>query len=611
MSDDLLQHYDRELVAIRRLAGEFAAANPTVAARLRLTSDTVDDPHVERLLQGVAFLAARVQQRLDDEAPELYEALLDLLCPHLLAPFPSMMTVRLQPKPEAKGAARVFRDTPLETQAVRGEPLHYRTCHDVVIWPVAIEKARLSGLPLQAPPNPLAPGASGVLRLSLTTTVPGLSFAEVGMDRLRFHLRAPGPQAVRLLELLCTSTLSIAVADGLADARPTLLPKESLQHVGFAPEEAALPWPQRSFAGHRLLTEYFAFPESFLYLEITGLEVRSLVQRSSTMEIFVYLSRSLGELERSVHEEQFVLGATPAVNLFSQATEPIAIDGIDSEWRVVADARRPAALEVYAVERVRFSRPDAPLPRDVPHFNHLQHHERAQQPPDAEGMSWLAVRRPASPVLGGTETHLALRDPQFNPTTPADGVLSIDALCCNRDLPSLLPFGGGQPSMKVIDPAAPAGGVDCLSPPTPTLRPSMRERGGWRLVSHLVLNHLAVTGGEDAARALREMLRLHDLRATAETALALDGLVAVDARPGIARLPGIRPGSFARGLDVVLTFEPQAWAAGGLYLLAAVLERYLALQVSINGFVRTSVQLRGRSGLVASWPARSGTRVLL
>ena len=67
-----------------------------------------------------------------------------------------------------------------------------------------------------------------------------------------------------------------------------------------------------------------------------------------------------------------------------------------------------------------------------------------------------------------------------------------------------------------------------------------------------------------------------------------------------------------RGVEsCVLTFEPQAWSAGGLYLLAAVLERYLALQVSINGFVRTSVQLRGRSGTVAAWPARSGTRVLL
>ena len=285
------------------------------------------------------------------------------------------------------------------------------------------------------------------------------------------------------------------------------------------------------------------------------------------------------------------------------------MDGTQSEWLVVPDARRPAALEVYAVEAIRLSRPDAPQPRKVPHFQRLRHEEGAQA--DADGLSWLASRRAAPAILGGTETRLMLRDPQFDPALPADGVLSIDTLCCNRDLPSLLPFGGGQPAMRITDPAAPAGGVECLAPPTPTLRPQLRERSGWRLVSHLALNHLGVTGGPQAALALREMLRLHDLRDTPETRLALDGIVSVQATAGVARLPGTRPGSFARGIDVALTFEPQAWTAGGLFLLAGVLERFFALQVSINGFVRTSVYLRGRSGSVASWPARSGTRVLL
>ena len=609
MADSLLPYYDRELAAIRKLAGEFAAANPKVAGRLRVTADAVDDPHVERLLEGVAFLAARVQHRLDDDAPELSDALLELLCPHLLAPVPSMTTVRLRSKPEAKGASIVPRGTTLQTQPVRGEALPYRTCHEAVLWPVAIAKAKLAGLPLQAPPNPHAPRAVAVLRLSLATTVPDLSFAELGIDRLRLHLRGSGPTAVQLLELLCTSTVSIALADGPDDPRPAFLPREALVQVGFEQHEAALPWPQRAFSGHRLLTEYFAFPDKFLYVEISGLEARSVVQRGGTMEIFVYLSRAMGDLERSVSAENFVLGATPAINLFAQPAEPVAMDGTQSEWLVVPDARRPAALEIYALESVRFSRPDAPQPRRVPHFQRLKHEDGAEA--DVEGMSWLASRRPAPPILGGTETRLMLRDPHFDPALPADGVLSIDALCCSRDLPSLLPFGGGQPELRITDPTAPTEGAECLAPPTPTLRPQLRERSGWRLVSHLALNHLGVTGGAQAAMALREMLRLHDLRGTAETALALAGIVSVEAKPGVARLPGGRPGSFARGIDLALTFEPQSWTAGGLYVLAAVLERFFALQVSINGFVRTSVYLRGRSGSVASWPPRSGTRVLL
>ncbi len=609
MSDSLLPYYDRELAAIRKLAGEFAEANPKVAGRLRVTADAVDDPHVERLLEGVAFLAARVQHRLDDDAPELSDALLELLCPHLLAPVPSMSTVRLLPKPEAKLANQVARGTRLQTQPVRGEALHYRTCHASTLWPLAVQRAKLAGLPIQAPANPHAPRAAAVLRLSLATTVPGLNISELAPDRLRLHLRGSGPAAVQLLELLCTSTVSVALADGVDDKRPTFLPREALAQVGFESDEAALPWPQRAFSGHRLLTEYFAFPEKFLYIELSGLEARSLVQAQPTMEVFIYLSRGHADLERSVDAGHFVLGATPVVNLFHQTAEPVAMDGTQSEWLVVPDARRPAALEIYALDAVRFSRPDAPQPRRVPHFQRLRHDESGEA--GAQQISWMASRRPAPAVLGGTETRLMLRDPQFDPALPADGVLSIDTLCCNRDLPSLLPFGGGQPALRITDPAAPAAGAECLTPPTATLRPTLRERSGWRLVSHLALNHLGVTGGPQAALALREMLRLHDLRGTAETQLALDGLLAVQAVPGVARLPGVRPGSFARGLDITLTFDAQAWNAGGLFLLAAVLERFFALQVSVNGFVRTSVRLNGRSDLVATWPARSGTRVLM
>jgi type VI secretion system protein ImpG len=175
----------------------------------------------------------------------------------------------------------------------------------------------------------------------------------------------------------------------------------------------------------------------------------------------------------------------------------------------------------------------------------------------------------------------------------------------------LLPFGAGQPRLRVAQGGSPVSTVDCISPPTPTLRPKLNDRGAWRLISHLALNHLSVTGGEGGAAALREILRLHDLRDTAETRAALAALVAVDTRPGIARLPGGRAGAFARGLDVTLTFDQQAWQAAGLYPLAQVLERFLALQVSVNAFSRTLVALRGRPGIVARFAPRSGTRTLL
>lgn len=607
MSESLLPYFNRELAAIRKDAGEFAEAFPKVAGRLRLSADTVDDPFVARLLEGVAFLAARVQHRLDDELPEISDALLEMLSPHLLAPVPSMTTLRLAAPAGSPAVVKVPRGLPVETEPVRGEPVRFRTCHDVTLWPLVIEQARLGGLPLTAPANPRAAGAVACLRLTLRTTAPDLPIAGLGLDRLRLHLRGIGPAAAQLHELLCTATLSIALADGPTDPKPVILGAGALQPGGFEVEEAALPWPRRAFAGHRLLTEFFAFPEKFLYLDLDGLDSRSLVQRGERMEVFLYLSRSMPELERTLSADNFALGCTPAVNLFPQRCEPIALDGTQSEWLVVPDARRPTALEVYAVEQVRESRADGTR-RFVLPFHRLG---RADAEGETVAAHFIASRRAAPPALGGTETLLTLRDAAFDPARPADGVLTVEALCCNRDLPSMLPFGGGQPLLRIAAGGSPVAHAEAISPPTPTLRPDLRERGAWKLISHLALNHLSVSGGEAGALALREMLRLHDLRDSAESRSALSALLAVDARPGVARLPGGRPGALVRGLDVTLTFDAQRWQGGGLYLMAAVLERFLSLQVSVNAFVRTAVALRGRGGMVAQWPARSGTRTLL
>jgi len=111
----------------------------------------------------VAFLAARVQHRLDDELPEITDSLLELLSPHLLAPVPSMMTVKLTPKVESRGPVKVPRGVALDTEPVRGEALRYTTCHETTLWPLAIEQVRLMGLPLAAPANPRAAGAAACL----------------------------------------------------------------------------------------------------------------------------------------------------------------------------------------------------------------------------------------------------------------------------------------------------------------------------------------------------------------------------------------------------------------------------------------------------------------
>jgi type VI secretion system protein ImpG len=607
VADSLLPYFNQELVAVRQLAAEFAKAHPKIAGRLRLSPDAVDDPHVARLLDGVAFLSARAQARLDDEFPELTDTLLGVLYPHYLAPFPSCAIARFTPKPDLQAMVEVPPGFAIDTESVRGQSCRYRTTSQLTLWPIRIESARLMGLPFTAPANTLANGATAVLRLVLTTLNPEVNFSALGMDRLRLFLCGSPATSLPLFELLAGHTLGIALADTPNDPAPILLPKTAIRDVGFDPGDALLPWPARSFSGFRLLSEYFAFPQKFMFLDIAGLAAKTLLQESNKMEIFVYLDRSSGELERAVNAEVFELGCTPIVNLFSQRCEPINLDHTTVEYRVLPDARRSSVMEVWGVTSVTEVRQDTTTRPWKPFYRLSETNPAA----NAEGGSFHEVRRPANASLGGTDTFLTTFDAGFDPAQKIDSVLAVEALCLNRDLPSELPFGGGHPTLKALNPHAGVATIACITPPTSTLRPESRARGAWRLISHLSLGHLSVTGGAAGAAALKEVLRLYDLRDTADTRAALEALLAVNAQPGTARVPGSRLGAFCRGLDVELEFEPRAFQGAGLYLLSSVLERFLALHASVNSFVRTTVKLRGKADPEIRFPARAGARVLL
>jgi type VI secretion system protein ImpG len=509
--------------------------------------------------------------------------------------------------PALDGSHTVPRGLEIETEPVRGEPCRFRTTADATLWPVVIENVRLSGLPLAAPANPRTPGAKAVLRITLRCAEPERTFSDLALDRLRFFLRGSASVTMPLYEMLCCGTLGVAFADGPNDPAPVLAPAEMLTPAGFAPEEALIPWPARSFAGFRLLTEYFAIPEKFLFLDLDGFHAKTLVNAGNRLDVFLYLDRAAPELERVVNADSLALGCAPVVNLFRHACEPIALTQTQTEYRIVPDQRRPHALEVWQVARVQEARPDGSTARWAP-FHRLSHGEAAASAPVA---FYNVVRRPALGPLSGTEAFLAPHRPGFDPAAPEAPVLSVDAICLNRDLPKDLPFGGGLPRLRLEGASAAVAEARFVMPATPTLRPRLREAGAWRLISHLSLGHLSVVGGEDGAAALREVLRLYDLRDTAETRAAIDSLVGVSSAPGTARVPGGRSGAFCRGVDVTLEFDPRGWAVGGLYLLSAVLERFLALHANINAFARSRVMLRGRPGTVARFPPRAGSQTLL
>ena len=587
---DFLSHYNEELASLRERAARFARAFPKVAGRLRLTGEVADDPHVERLVQSFAFTAARVRQKLDDEFPELTNGLLETLYPHYLAPIPSMSVVRFQPGPGAAGILKVPRHTEIQAEPVNGESCRFRTTQDVDVAPLRLAAASLAGQPLQAPASPHR-GAASCLRLSLRQDGGAPGVGGLGLYRLRLFLAGSWRQASGLAELLLNHTLGIALARHSNDPDPIMLPASCLKAVGFAEEEGMLPYPPSSFAGYRLLTEFFAFPQKFLFFDIEGLDA----WEGKDLEIFVYLDESDTSLEQSVSLDDFVVNATPVVNLFRQLCEPITLDGTRTEYRLIPDSRRHNTREIHSVAEASIGERNGTRYSSAPFFGRTR--------TATSGVYWQISR--SFEDDGTSDVDISFFDENRRSTGPLDAVASVDTLCLNRELPESLPFGGGHPHLTLVDGIEAIDVVQALVPPTPSVRLDDGNGRNWRLMSHLLLNHLSLADRD--GNALKEVLKLYAFRDPPETRQLVGSIAALETRSATARIhAGMVPGT-----EIALTFDPATIDRPAAYLFGAVLDRFFGLYTAINSYTRLTVYLRGQSRPVARFPARAAERPLL
>jgi len=353
------------------------------------------------------------------------------------------------------------------------------------------------------------------------------------------------------------------------------------------------------------LSEFFAFPQKFLFFDLTNL-ADALDGVGNRVEFYFYFRSSLAELEQKINPNTFALGCTPMVNLQHKRADPIQLNHTVTEYRIVPDQRHPKATEVYSVDRVMATGSDGAKVTYAPFFG-TSHGVS----PDDQRQYWKIDRRSAPSSNPGSEVFLSLVDLDLNPAASEKWVVHVETTCLNRDLPSRLPFGGGEPRLQLGEGAAAIEQIECLTAPTPTLRPPMGQSGIWRLISHLTLNHLSITEKEQGAAALREILKLYDFRDSAGTRAMIDGILSVDSRLATARVPGQGGGALARGVEVTITLDEKRFAGSGVFLFASVLERFLALYCNLNSFTRLVARLRGREGVLRKWQPRAGEKRLL
>lgn len=585
------RYYQDELTFLREMGREFAAAHPDAAHML---ADRGSDPDVERLLEGFAFLTGRLRQKLDDELPEVTHSMMGLLWPHYLRPIPSFTLMQFAP---ARGSAKerlvVPRGVDVDSVPVEGTPCRFRTSYAVPIEPVDLVEAAL-----ETPTT-----SSWVLRLRFKAS-PGLKIPQLRLGKLRLFL-AGEPGVTSALYLLLARHVSEVTLQSVAGGRTlstTILPPGSVSMAGFDDDEALIPYPSQSFPGYRLIQEYFAFPQKFLFVDIKNLERLADLGGEDLFDVVIRLAEAPRTALR-IGPENFLLGCTPAVNLFEKDAEPIRVDHDKTEYLVRALGRDPAHFEIYSIDSVVGFAQGTAEPRTYPPFYAFLQKARTGESKDA--LYHYARLKPA--VVGeGTETYLSFFSAKGEASLPPTETISMRLTCTNRRLARSLRVG----DISVATSTSPEfARFRNISNVTGSVAPPLAGDLHWRLISHLTLNYqsLASVDGLRTMLSLYNFQALYDRQAARENELKLEGIRTVTT----AAEDAILKGAPVRGFHTNVELSESNFAGeGDMILFASVLNEFLALYASLNSFSRLTVK-GSQSGESYRWPSRLGRQNIL
>lgn len=621
MDPRLLRHYNQELQHLREMGAEFAQQFPKIASRLRMDGIEVGDPYVERLLEGFAFLAARVQLKLDAEFPRFTERLLQIVYPNYLAPTPSMLVAQINPNlgdAALAAGAKVPRGSELRSAPIRGThtECRFRTAHALEMWPLEITGVsyftHASNLPLNRVPEWRKYGGGVRIRLRATA---GLDLQRIAAEDLRFYCSANDDVAYRLHELICGHALGALVMPVEGSAAPQVLPADVVRPVGFDDDQALLPVTLTGFAGYRLLQEYFAFPQRFLFFDLVGLGTALRAVGGQEVEIVLLFGKGDSGLQQLVDQHALSLNCVPAINLFEQRCDRIQVGPGTHDFHVVVDRARPMDFEIFDL-------------LEITGYGHGVGSERRFQPlyaayhtEDHGHDAYYATQReprlmserqkrdgPRSSYIG-SEVFITVVDAAESPYPGTLQQLAPRALCSNRDLPLLLPTGDNA---LRLDLTAPVESVRVLRGPSRPLSAMREGKLAWRFINQLSLNHLSLldTDAEQGAAALRQLLRLYVQEADSAQHRQIEGLRTIRTEGIVRRLPMGGPIAFGRGVRIELEIDDLAFQGASPFLLGCVLERYFARHVSMNGFTETHLRSPSR-GVILEGKAQLGIRPTL
>lgn len=575
--DTLSEYYRHELAYLRSSGEDFARHFPKIARRLDLSHEESSDPHVERLIESFAFLTGKLQKQIDDQYPEVANALLDIIYKPLILPVPSAVMVNFDidiSRAKQDIEAIVPRHTILRATSHDGTVCSFRTTHDLKIWPIELKHVEIVA---KEHLGLYSTTASTFLKMHFNCAEEGIS-----PDKLRFYILADALLRGRIFAGIFSTEESV-----IFEHMGIYKKLDKISPIGLEDDEALLPYPNNVHKSFRYLQEYFAFHDKFYGFDIP-------INRKLPESFILYVPIGV-DIQMQVSARDFSLSTVPAVNLFPKVTEPLRLDYKQVEYQLVPDYRLYRSHEIYMIKKMVEIDPDTNDEINIPEFyscNHFSSDSRL-------GIAWIA-RRKESMIENsmGDDAYVSFVDENFNPQQPMDRVFYAYTLCTNRHAAEDIPVKG----QLDVELSLPIKQIYCVNRPTPQKNSLKNGAVLWKLISLISLNSLSFS--EHGIMKLKEILRLFSDMTNSSLSREIDAIFEMSSHLDVKRITNQSWYGFIHGTNIEIHFDDNLYNKG--LPLSLVISKFLSCYTGINTF--TDVSVKSQMGMLRKWEMQLGSR---
>ncbi|WPY01670.1 TssF-like type VI secretion system baseplate subunit (plasmid) [Candidatus Trichorickettsia mobilis] len=576
---NILSYYKNELESLHREIKGFTDSHPTLGAGA--AHNILDNPHVALLIETFSLLHANLNLKLEESFIEFISNLFNILYPHYNSPIPSMAIIEIKPSDKAKAPFYLPKGKILELGRNSKESCNFQTCYEATILPVQVTKAYCHDSTTHNNIGNL--NAKNLLSIHLAA-LNKTEFNKLNLNKLRFFIQGSQELKYAIYQVIVTQVLTITIADPDNNDNYIILDKDCIKKVGFAEEENIFPANPNSFIGYRLITEFSAFPDKFLFFDVNLTNSNNLINFTNNIELHFYLGST--KLQNLVSANNFVLNTVPIINLSTVESDPISLSGNNIEYPIIIDHKAPESYEIYSIEKATL------VSKEVEKQGFALWNTDYRRNYENSNLFWYSTSRKKlinENVGKKTELYISIIDKDLSFIEESKQYCYLEVKCFNNNLPYTI-YSNGITKFTFADHTLPINNIDCLIKPNRANNPLKDEAQKWDMIAHMSPHYLNIMNDTYGKSLLKQLLSMYDFNINNINKLIIENIINVKIREVVKKIKIDKSYQFCKGKVIELYFNELPLPEGVVLLFLSVLEYLLAAYCSINSFTQLVAQ---------------------